>query len=182
MLIAMLALLINWIGNTVRLHNREWEKMDDGAKNVDNDIVIIVENEAESLPAVDDKLKLQGGIGFGLMDTCPICKLSFHNREPKLLPCLHSFCKRCLPAPFRTNEPPRRDPHGPGDSNKPPEKSGVNQDIQTHSSYTWWRHTGIKLQNYCCTHPRLKAIKNEIKHTHKINKIKRDDARLLQCL
>ncbi|XP_013870011.1 transcription intermediary factor 1-alpha isoform X2 [Austrofundulus limnaeus] len=88
--------------------------MDDTATNVDNDIVIIVENEAESLPAVDDKLKLQGGIGFGLMDTCPICKLSFHNREPKLLPCLHSFCKRCLPAPFRSGEPPRRDAHGPG--------------------------------------------------------------------
>uniref|UniRef100_A0A3B4A8L7 RING-type E3 ubiquitin transferase n=1 Tax=Periophthalmus magnuspinnatus TaxID=409849 RepID=A0A3B4A8L7_9GOBI len=68
---------------------------------VDNDdIVIIVENEAESLPAEEERLKQQGA--FGLMDTCPICKLSFHNREPKLLPCLHSFCKRCLPAPYRS--------------------------------------------------------------------------------
>ncbi|XP_017280309.1 transcription intermediary factor 1-alpha isoform X2 [Kryptolebias marmoratus] len=87
--------------------------MDESAKNVDSDIVIIVENEAESLPAGDDKLKQQGGT-FGLMDTCPICKLSFHSREPKLLPCLHSFCKRCLPPPLRSTEPPRRDPHGPG--------------------------------------------------------------------
>uniref|UniRef100_A0A667YKK3 RING-type E3 ubiquitin transferase n=1 Tax=Myripristis murdjan TaxID=586833 RepID=A0A667YKK3_9TELE len=73
--------------------------MDESPGNVDNDdIVIIVENEAESLPAEEERLKQQGT--FGLMDTCPICKLSFHNREPKLLPCLHSFCKRCLPPPF----------------------------------------------------------------------------------
>ncbi|XP_029317686.1 transcription intermediary factor 1-alpha isoform X2 [Cottoperca gobio] len=81
--------------------------MDESAENVDNDdFVIIVENEAESLPAEEERLKQQGT--FGLMDTCPICKLSFHNREPKLLPCLHSFCKRCLPAPFRSADP-RRD-------------------------------------------------------------------------
>ncbi|XP_054480374.1 transcription intermediary factor 1-alpha isoform X2 [Anoplopoma fimbria] len=82
-------------------------KMDESAENVDNDdIVIIVENEAESLPAEEERLKPQGT--FGLMDTCPVCKLSFHNREPKLLPCLHSFCKRCLPAPYRSADP-RRD-------------------------------------------------------------------------
>lgn len=81
--------------------------MDTKVENVDNndDIVIIVENEAESLPA-EERFKPQGT--FGLMDTCPICKLSFHNREPKLLPCLHSFCKKCLPAPTRSMEP-RRD-------------------------------------------------------------------------
>ncbi|XP_023257832.1 transcription intermediary factor 1-alpha-like isoform X1 [Seriola lalandi dorsalis] len=91
--------------------------MDETAENVDNDdIVIIVENEAESLPAEEERLKQQGT--FGLMDTCPICKLSFHNREPKLLPCLHSFCKRCLPAPFRSADP-RRDSQGQVDNNKP---------------------------------------------------------------
>uniref|UniRef100_UPI0037E93283 transcription intermediary factor 1-alpha isoform X2 n=1 Tax=Semicossyphus pulcher TaxID=241346 RepID=UPI0037E93283 len=91
--------------------------MDESADNVDNDdIVIIVENEAESLPAEEERLKQQGT--FGLMDTCPVCKLSFHNREPKLLPCLHSFCKRCLPAPFRGPEP-RRDSQGQTDNNKP---------------------------------------------------------------
>lgn len=90
--------------------------MDESAENVDHDdIVIIVENEAESLPAEEERLKQQGT--FGLMDTCPICKLSFHNREPKLLPCLHSFCKRCLPAPFRSADP-RRDSQGQADSNK----------------------------------------------------------------
>ncbi|XP_071359050.1 transcription intermediary factor 1-alpha isoform X3 [Trachinotus anak] len=91
--------------------------MDESAENVDNDdIVIIVENEAESLPAEEERLKQQGT--FGLMDTCPICKLSFHNREPKLLPCLHSFCKRCLPAPFRSADP-RRDSQGQVDNSKP---------------------------------------------------------------
>lgn len=91
--------------------------MDESGEKFDNDdIVIIVENEAESLPAEDDRLKPPGA--FGLMDTCPICKLSFHSREPKLLPCLHSFCKRCLPAPFRSAEP-RREPQGQVESNKP---------------------------------------------------------------
>ncbi|KAM4615094.1 transcription intermediary factor 1-alpha-like isoform 2-T2 [Polymixia lowei] len=70
----------------------------------------------ESLPAEEERLKQQGT--FGLMDTCPVCKLSFHNREPKLLPCLHSFCKRCLPSPFRSADP-RRDPQPQVDSNKP---------------------------------------------------------------
>lgn len=93
--------------------------MDENAESVDNDdIVIIVENEAESLPAEEERLKQQGTIG--LIDTCPMCKLGFHNREPKLLPCLHSLCKKCLPAPFR-NADPRRDSQGEVDSNKPRE-------------------------------------------------------------
>eukprot|EP00079_Xenopus_tropicalis_P033036 XP_017946807.1 PREDICTED: E3 ubiquitin-protein ligase TRIM33 isoform X5 [Xenopus tropicalis] len=38
-----------------------------------------------------------------LLDTCAVCKLSLQSRdsEPKLLPCLHSFCRRCLPEPER---------------------------------------------------------------------------------
>lgn len=109
--------LIGW-------EERSWSitlKMDENVENVDNDdIVIIVENEAESLPAEEERLKQQGTIG--LMDTCPSCKLSFHNREPKLLPCLHSFCKRCLPAPLRGADP-RRDPQEHVDNNKPCENT-----------------------------------------------------------
>ncbi|XP_038130457.1 transcription intermediary factor 1-alpha isoform X2 [Cyprinodon tularosa] len=99
MLSAGLAALVNG-------DKRDATEMAERAEN--DDIVIIVENEAESLPAGEEKLKQQGA--FGLMDTCPICKLSFHNREPKLLPCLHSFCRRCLPPPLRSAEP-RRDSH-----------------------------------------------------------------------
>lgn len=91
--------------------------MDVNAANTaaNDDVVIIVENEAESLPAEDERTKQQSS--FELMDTCPICKLSFNNREPKLLPCLHSFCKRCLPAPFR-NADPRHDSISQVDINK----------------------------------------------------------------
>uniref|UniRef100_A0A3Q3VLL9 Tripartite motif containing 45 n=1 Tax=Mola mola TaxID=94237 RepID=A0A3Q3VLL9_MOLML len=52
-------------------------------------------NEAESMP-------VQGQTsGLGALDRCPVCSLNFHSREPKLLPCLHSFCRRCLPPPSR---------------------------------------------------------------------------------
>ncbi|XP_028810044.1 transcription intermediary factor 1-alpha [Denticeps clupeoides] len=65
-----------------------------------DDIVIIVENEAESVPVQEQSAKAPGS--EGLMDVCPVCKLSFHSREPQLLPCLHSVCKKCLPAPARS--------------------------------------------------------------------------------
>ncbi|TSK13189.1 Transcription intermediary factor 1-alpha [Bagarius yarrelli] len=65
-----------------------------------DDLVIIVENEAESKPIQEAKPTEEGSLG--LLDICPLCKLSFHSREPKLLPCLHSFCKRCLPSPSRS--------------------------------------------------------------------------------
>uniref|UniRef100_H3D9T9 Tripartite motif containing 45 n=1 Tax=Tetraodon nigroviridis TaxID=99883 RepID=H3D9T9_TETNG len=35
------------------------------------------------------------------LNSCPVCCLNLYSREPKLLPCLHSFCKKCLPAPSR---------------------------------------------------------------------------------
>lgn len=95
--------------------------MDVNATNVGNDdIVIIVENEAESLPAEEERSRQQGT--FGLMDTCPMCKLNLNNREPKLLPCLHSFCKRCLPVPSRSADP-RRDLQGQIDNSNPCENS-----------------------------------------------------------
>ena len=68
--------------------------------------VIIVENEAESMPVQEEK---SAATGQNYLDTCPVCHLNFHSREPKLLPCLHSFCKKCLPSPSRNlamTEPP----------------------------------------------------------------------------
>uniref|UniRef100_A0AAY4DMX3 RING-type E3 ubiquitin transferase n=2 Tax=Denticeps clupeoides TaxID=299321 RepID=A0AAY4DMX3_9TELE len=40
---------------------------------------------------------------INLLDTCAVCKQSLQSRdcEPKLLPCLHSFCLRCIPRPER---------------------------------------------------------------------------------
>ncbi|XP_077465490.1 E3 ubiquitin-protein ligase TRIM33 isoform X2 [Stigmatopora argus] len=40
---------------------------------------------------------------INLLDTCAVCKQKFHGREcqPKLLPCLHSFCLSCIPEPER---------------------------------------------------------------------------------
>ncbi|XP_029010668.1 transcription intermediary factor 1-alpha-like isoform X2 [Betta splendens] len=62
--------------------------------------VIVVENEAESVPVQERR---------NYLDTCPVCHLSFRSREPRLLPCLHSFCGKCLPAASRNlavAEPP----------------------------------------------------------------------------
>ncbi|XP_068564157.1 transcription intermediary factor 1-alpha-like isoform X1 [Cebidichthys violaceus] len=67
---------------------------------------VVVENEAESKQVREEK---SGATGQHHMDTCPVCRLNFHSREPKLLPCLHSFCKKCLPSPSRNlamAEPP----------------------------------------------------------------------------
>ncbi|XP_071349273.1 transcription intermediary factor 1-alpha-like isoform X2 [Trachinotus anak] len=60
--------------------------------------VIVAENEAESMPVQEGK---SGATGHNYLDTCPFCRLNFHSREPRLLPCLHSFCKKCLPSPSR---------------------------------------------------------------------------------
>uniref|UniRef100_A0A8B9JCR9 RING-type E3 ubiquitin transferase n=1 Tax=Astyanax mexicanus TaxID=7994 RepID=A0A8B9JCR9_ASTMX len=40
---------------------------------------------------------------INLLDTCAVCKQCLQNRdcEPKLLPCLHSFCLKCIPQPER---------------------------------------------------------------------------------
>lgn len=67
---------------------------------------IVVGNEAESKQVQEEK---SGVTGWNYLDTCPVCHLNFHSREPKLLPCLHSFCKKCLPSPSRNlamAEPP----------------------------------------------------------------------------
>lgn len=58
--------------------------------------VLSVENEAEST-----REERSGALDQHDLDTCPVCHLSFHSKEPKLLPCLHTFCERCLPLPSR---------------------------------------------------------------------------------
>ncbi|XP_035282709.1 transcription intermediary factor 1-alpha isoform X1 [Anguilla anguilla] len=75
--------------------------MDDSTEQVESDdAVIIVENEAESMPVQEKSAKPQNTPN--LLDTCAVCSLNFNSREPKLLPCLHSFCKKCLPSPSRS--------------------------------------------------------------------------------
>ncbi|XP_051886022.1 transcription intermediary factor 1-alpha-like isoform X2 [Pristis pectinata] len=54
-------------------------------------------NEAESREPGDRA----EGAQLNLLETCAVCKQNFQSRDPKLLPCLHSFCKRCLPEPQR---------------------------------------------------------------------------------
>lgn len=58
------------------------------------------ENEAESRQGPDSE---SGGevSRLNLLDTCAVCHQNIQSRVPKLLPCLHSFCQRCLPAPQR---------------------------------------------------------------------------------
>ncbi|XP_072910173.1 E3 ubiquitin-protein ligase TRIM33 isoform X2 [Hemitrygon akajei] len=40
-------------------------------------------------------------VNLNLLDECAVCRDTLQGKEPKLLPCLHSFCKRCLPEPER---------------------------------------------------------------------------------
>ncbi|XP_072340389.1 transcription intermediary factor 1-alpha-like isoform X2 [Scyliorhinus torazame] len=54
-------------------------------------------NEAESR----EQGEKAEGSQLNLLETCAVCKLNFQSRDPKLLPCLHSFCKKCLPEPLR---------------------------------------------------------------------------------
>ncbi|XP_060788352.1 E3 ubiquitin-protein ligase TRIM33 isoform X2 [Neoarius graeffei] len=53
-------------------------------------------------------------VPLNLLDTCAVCKQSLQNRdcEPKLLPCLHSFCLKCIPQPERQISVGVAGPHG----------------------------------------------------------------------
>ncbi|XP_061592618.1 E3 ubiquitin-protein ligase TRIM33 isoform X1 [Cololabis saira] len=53
-----------------------------------------------------------------LLDTCAVCKQSLQTRdcEPKLLPCLHSFCLKCIPQPDRQISVQVPGPHGQADT------------------------------------------------------------------
>ncbi|XP_060100437.1 transcription intermediary factor 1-alpha-like [Heteronotia binoei] len=67
-------------------------------------------NEAESRPAPPEESG--GEPALDLLDSCGGCGRRLHNAQPKLLPCLHSMCRRCLPAPrrFLLLPPPGPDP------------------------------------------------------------------------
>ncbi|XP_069759258.1 transcription intermediary factor 1-alpha-like isoform X5 [Narcine bancroftii] len=55
-------------------------------------------NEAESREQGDAAAE---AAPLNLLETCAVCKQHFQSRDPKLLPCLHSFCWKCLPEPQR---------------------------------------------------------------------------------
>lgn len=56
---------------------------------------------ASSPPAAPTSTPVAAAIN--LLDVCAVCKQSLQSRdcEPKLLPCLHSFCLKCIPQPER---------------------------------------------------------------------------------
>ncbi|KAM3871622.1 E3 ubiquitin-protein ligase TRIM33 [Diretmus argenteus] len=55
---------------------------------------------------------------INLLDTCAVCKQNLQSRdcEPKLLPCLHSFCLKCIPQPDRQLSVQVPGPHGQTDT------------------------------------------------------------------
>ncbi|XP_041859484.1 E3 ubiquitin-protein ligase TRIM33 isoform X2 [Melanotaenia boesemani] len=55
---------------------------------------------------------------INLLDTCAVCKQSLQSRdcEPKLLPCLHTFCLKCIPQPDRQISVQVPGPHGQTDT------------------------------------------------------------------
>lgn len=59
---------------------------------------VLLENEAESMQVQEKKC---AAVELNNLNSCPVCCQNFYSREPKLLPCLHSFCKKCLPTPSR---------------------------------------------------------------------------------
>ncbi|XP_060101637.1 transcription intermediary factor 1-alpha isoform X2 [Heteronotia binoei] len=80
------------------------------------------ENEAESRQGPADRTN--GESPLNLLDTCGVCGQHIQSRQPKLLPCLHSLCLRCLPPPHRyLMLPPPAAPSpggGPKDAPLPP--------------------------------------------------------------
>ncbi|XP_070612414.1 transcription intermediary factor 1-alpha [Erythrolamprus reginae] len=62
-------------------------------------VTVSGENEAESRQGPADRPN--GESRLNLLDTCGVCGQHIQSRRPKLLPCLHSFCQRCLPNPHR---------------------------------------------------------------------------------
>uniref|UniRef100_A0A8C2XSP2 Tripartite motif containing 33 n=1 Tax=Cyclopterus lumpus TaxID=8103 RepID=A0A8C2XSP2_CYCLU len=67
-------------------------------------------------PTVPAAAPVPAPINF--FDTCAVCKQSLQSRdcEPKLLPCLHSFCLKCIPQPDRQISVQVPGPHGQTDT------------------------------------------------------------------
>ncbi|XP_040193378.1 E3 ubiquitin-protein ligase TRIM33 isoform X3 [Rana temporaria] len=87
--------------------------------------VVPVAAPAEESPAPSSSAASSSSTPSGavnLLDTCAVCNQSLQSREiePKLLPCLHSFCRRCLPEPERQLSVPL-----PGGSNGDIQQVGV---------------------------------------------------------
>ncbi|CAN2391887.1 estrogen response element binding, partial [Pristimantis euphronides] len=57
------------------------------------------ENEAESRPGPEERSGERAA--QSLLETCGVCRANIQSRSPRLLPCLHSVCQRCLPAASR---------------------------------------------------------------------------------
>lgn len=73
-------------------------------------------NETSPAPAAPAATPVSAPIN--LLDTCAVCKQSLQSREcePKLLPCLHSFCLKCIPQPDRQISVQVQGPHGQTDT------------------------------------------------------------------
>ncbi|NWR74035.1 TIF1A factor, partial [Centropus unirufus] len=77
------------------------------------------ENEAESRQGPAER----GGEAapLNLLDTCGVCGQPIQSRRPKLLPCLHSVCLRCLPQPERYVMLPPAIPSSPAAAPRDPQ-------------------------------------------------------------
>lgn len=73
---------------------------------------------AEMSPAPEAPPATPVSAPINLLDTCAVCKQSLQSRdcEPKLLPCLHSFCLKCIPQPERQISVQVPGPHGQADT------------------------------------------------------------------
>ncbi|XP_063785425.1 transcription intermediary factor 1-alpha isoform X2 [Pseudophryne corroboree] len=69
------------------------------------------ENEAESRPGPEERSGERAALN--LLETCGVCRLNIQSRSPRLLPCLHSLCQRCLPVPIRYLSMPAAGPPPP---------------------------------------------------------------------
>ncbi|MEQ2217708.1 hypothetical protein XENOCAPTIV_020032 [Xenoophorus captivus] len=75
-------------------------------------------NTTETSPAPVASVATPVSTPINLLDTCTVCKQSLQTRdcEPKLLPCLHSFCLKCIPQPDRQISVQVPGPHGQTDT------------------------------------------------------------------